>query len=49
MGTIRDEITKNLKDTIKDQLPPTLNKLVSQSNGAVEVYEGIDLDIQIPE
>ena len=49
LGTIRDEITKNIKDQIQQQLPPTLNKLVSQSGGATEVYDGIDLDFQIPE
>lgn len=26
-----------------------MNKLVSDSAGAVEIYKGIDLDIQIPE
>jgi hypothetical protein len=49
MGTIRDEITKTLVSTIKSELPATLNKLVSQSTGVVQIYDGIDLDIQIPE
>lgn len=49
MGTIRDEITKTLTSTIKSELPATLNKLVSQSQGAALIYDGIDLDIQIPE
>lgn len=48
MGTIRDEITKALKDNLAKQLPPVLNKLVASQDGHTEIYKGLDLDWTTP-
>ena len=44
MGTIRDQITKAVKDNLYKQLPPVLNKLVADQKGYTEIYKGLDLD-----
>jgi len=48
IGTIRDEITKNLKDLLVKQVPPQLNKIVAEQQGFTEVYKGLDLDWSLP-
>ena len=48
MGDIRDEITKNLKDIIAKELPPSINKVVAEQNGFTEIYKNLMLNWEMP-
>lgn len=48
MGTIRDQITSQLRSTVIKELPPAINKILAQQQGVTEVYKDLDLDWSIP-
>jgi hypothetical protein len=48
LGTIRDEITSQLKKAIDSELPKSVNAMLSKSQGVSEVFDGLDLDWSMP-
>ena len=48
MGTIRDEITKNLRDIISKELPPAINKVLADQKGITEIYKDLMVNWALP-
>lgn len=48
MGTIRDQITKNLKDIISKELPPAINKVMAEQKGITEIYPDLMVNWALP-
>ena len=44
LGTVIDQMQRQIKAAILKELPPNVNKAVSVQNGVTELYPGIDID-----
>lgn len=44
MGTVRDEITKEINTNLKNAVPAAINKLIAEQKGETEIYKKMDLD-----
>jgi len=47
MGTVRDQITDNVKKALTGSVPPALNDLIAQQKGETMIYNHMDLDWSI--